>query len=199
LDEPAAKRAPPVPALVKDLPAGLRFSVNLETNLDTRESWVGDPIEGRLGEPLRSSSEVLAPRGARIVGRLVALESHVRPDEGLEVGLDWQQIEVTPNTVLRLRADYSNISMDVTASSNGGGLSSGRGRSRGPVGHGFESQPIGVGERPNAFLLGGSHKSVPKHLQTWWITVPVSKDPAKATIAPPGLAPEPSKPAAPPD
>lgn len=173
LDASSAPKASAIPAQTRELPPGLRFSVDLETPIDTKESWVGDPIVGRLGENLKLSNEMIAPKGARVVGRLVALRAHLSPGEMLEIGFDWQQIEVAPATLLRLRAEFSDTSMDVTA------LSQGRGRG-GPRTMGSAAQsPRSVSERPFVFLLSGAHKKVPRNLITHWITVGLKKEPAK--------------------
>jgi hypothetical protein len=121
---------------------------------------------------MKLSNEVIAPRGSRVVGRLVALRAHLSPDEMLEIGFDWQQIEVAPATVLRLRAEFSDTSMDVTA------LSQGRGRG-GLRTMGSAASPRSVSERPFVFLLPGAHKKVPRNLITHWISVAIKKEPAK--------------------
>jgi hypothetical protein len=162
--------AVPVAPETKDLPSGLHFAVDLETSIDINQSWVGDPIVGRLKDTIKLSNEVLAPKGSKVVGRLVALRTSIRPDERLEVGFNWQQIEVGSATILRLRAEFTDPLRDVTYVS--------RGR-RGSIGVPMKTEVVAVEGRPFVFALAGSHKTLPRNLTTDWITVPLPKETAK--------------------
>jgi hypothetical protein len=170
-DEPITALVPTQVALqTRDLPSGIHFAVDLETPVDITQSWVGDPIIGRLRDTIKLSNEVLAPKGSKVVGRLVALRNNLRPVDQLEVGFDWQQIEVAPATVLRLHAEFTNPFRDVTYSS--------RGR-RGGIAVPLKTELVAVEGRPLVFALAGSHKTVPRNLTTDWITVPLKQEPAK--------------------
>ncbi len=182
LGDAATPKAAAVQPQIQDLPPGLHFSVDLETSIDTKASWVGDPIVGRLGETLKLSNGVVAPRGARVVGRLVALQTHLRPEDRLEVAFNWQQIEVASATVLHLRAEFVDTSMDVTASAGSAGRGRSRSRSALPA---LQSQPKAVEGRPFAFQLSGNHKKVPGNLTTHWVTVALKNDPIKKESASP--------------
>ena len=87
----AVAAAPPVDA---DLPADLSFRARVTTPVDPESSWVGDSVEGVLEEPLRGlDHETLAPKGAKITGRLTRLESVEQPSKELKLAIDWQRID----------------------------------------------------------------------------------------------------------
>ncbi len=68
---PAANTPPRSP-----FPPGLTFNCRIVTPIDSGSS-AGLPIEGILRSPLRGKDKsILAPRGARIHGRLVRLADH---------------------------------------------------------------------------------------------------------------------------
>jgi hypothetical protein len=99
--------SPATPAASKpetDLPAGLTLRVRLASTIDPDSSWVGDPVEGVLEEPLYSAKhELLAAKRARVLGRLVRLQSVEQPAHRLEVAFDWRRIDAG-TTVYRLAA-----------------------------------------------------------------------------------------------
>jgi hypothetical protein len=91
-DSPAA----PAPASKPetDLPAGLTLRVRLASTINPDSSWVGDPVEGLLEEPLYGAKhELLASKRARVLGRLVRLQSVEQPARRLEVAFDWRRID----------------------------------------------------------------------------------------------------------
>lgn len=75
--KPAVKKSTTVPAAetrTVSLPAGSTFEVELATRIHTGESNVGDKIEGKLLQPLRSEDgSTIAPAGALIHGEIAEL------------------------------------------------------------------------------------------------------------------------------
>jgi len=87
-----------------ELPTGLTFRVRLASRIDLDSSWVGDPVEGLLEEPLYGvKHELLAAKRARVLGRLVRLRSVEQPARRVEVAFDWRQIDAGA-TIYRLAA-----------------------------------------------------------------------------------------------
>jgi hypothetical protein len=83
---------------MEDLPRGLLLRVRLTSNIDAKSSWVGDPVEGTLDQPLRRNKQVIAPKGARVEGRITRLLAVELPAPSLEVGIEWRRIIAGPVT-----------------------------------------------------------------------------------------------------
>jgi hypothetical protein len=77
---------------IKDLPRGLLLRIRLASKIDAKSNWVGDPVEGTLDQPLRRNKVLIAPKGARVEGRITRLLAVELPAPSLEVGLEWRRI-----------------------------------------------------------------------------------------------------------
>ncbi len=85
----AAQTSPPSP-----FPAGLTFDCRIVTPIDS-DTAAGRPIEAVLRSPLHGKDKtILAPRGARIHGRLVRLADHKSLLDYFEVGVRLESIEL---------------------------------------------------------------------------------------------------------
>jgi hypothetical protein len=85
---PAAE--PPAP-----LPAGLQFKAHITTPLDSDTAAAGDPIEAVLTTPMRGKKkEVIAPAGALLHGRLRAVKSWTGPFDSLQIGVQFESVEI---------------------------------------------------------------------------------------------------------
>jgi hypothetical protein len=84
--------APPAAAL----PAGLSLDIELTSSLTFGKAAAGDRIEGRLTEPLRDAKarQVLAPAGAKAVGRLTRVELRHSGSGEYTVALRWETLEI---------------------------------------------------------------------------------------------------------
>jgi hypothetical protein len=114
---PAATSAPPVPAPVPaSVPAGLHFRARIITPIDSDTSAAGDPIEAVLLSPIRGKDREWAPHGARLHGRLVALEQRISNQKSFRVSVQFESIDVNGGS-LRLGAapDLSAVSGTPTA------------------------------------------------------------------------------------
>ena len=109
--KPVAKKPVPKKATTKtvpaaetrtvSLPAGSTFEVELATRIHTGESNVGDKIEGKLLQPLRSEDgSTIAPAGALIHGEIAELTraSRSRAEEDrASVKLAFTSVETVAN------------------------------------------------------------------------------------------------------
>ena len=59
---------------VVDLPDDFRVDLSLYTPIDSNQTMVGDQVQLKLDQPIRSGSKVLVPRGALITARVIRLE-----------------------------------------------------------------------------------------------------------------------------
>jgi hypothetical protein len=84
---PAAE--PPAP-----LPAGLHFSAHITTPLDGDTAAAGDLIEAVLTAPIRDKKAVIAPAGAILHGRLRTVRSWIDPFDSLQIGLQFESLEI---------------------------------------------------------------------------------------------------------
>jgi len=77
---------------IEDLPRGLLLRIRLASKIDAKSNWVGDQVEGALDQPLRRNKVVIAPKGARVEGRITRLLAVQLPEPSLEVGIEWRRI-----------------------------------------------------------------------------------------------------------
>jgi hypothetical protein len=89
---PASKPAPdpPIP-----LPAGLRFNARITTPLDADTAAAGDPLEAVLTNPMRDKKkQIIASAGALLHGRLRIVRSWNDPFDSLQIGVQFESIEI---------------------------------------------------------------------------------------------------------
>jgi hypothetical protein len=149
-DSPTTPAAAPKQEV--DLPSGLTLRLRLASTIDPDSSYVGDPVEALLEEPLRGANhEMLAPKRARVLGRLVRLQSVEQPARRLEVAFDWQQVDAGA-TVYRIAAHRQGATDPDSK-------------------HLFDS-PVSVHEEvpSQTFFLKGDHPKVDASFVSRWIT-----------------------------
>jgi hypothetical protein len=96
---PSQSRSSPLPGATA-LPPGLEFRARIVSTIDSDSSAAGDPVEAVLRSPLRDKDKkVLAPEGARLHGRLMALEQSSHPQEYFRVVIEFESIEINGKPV----------------------------------------------------------------------------------------------------
>jgi hypothetical protein len=128
----SAVAASPNDALQSQIVAsGTKFRARLESPLSSERARVGDPVTARLDEPLvAGDGTVVAPRGARLTGRVLEVER-----EGLgRVALLFDQLQINGRaypivtTLLRMQStrvvastveDSEAVATDVYSASSG--------------------------------------------------------------------------------
>jgi hypothetical protein len=99
LPDSNVSRSSPLPGPTA-LPPGLHFKARIVTTIDSDSSAAGDPIEAVLRSPLRDKDKhVLAPAGARLFGRLLALEQRLLPLEYFRFSIQFESIELNGKSV----------------------------------------------------------------------------------------------------
>ncbi len=76
------------------LPPRASLDVTLAEAIDPGQAVLGSRIRGTLAKPLKHGEEIVAPKGANVLGRLVRLEKHDRPVDHYVVGLQFDTLEV---------------------------------------------------------------------------------------------------------
>lgn len=90
------------------LPAGLRFNAHITTSIDPATSAAGDPIEAILTSPMRGKKkEVFAPTGAHLQGRLRTVKWWSDPADALQIGLQFESVEIEGKNVPLNAVTYS--------------------------------------------------------------------------------------------
>lgn len=59
-----------------DFPVGTVFAVKLTSDVDSEVSAVGDPVRATLEESIKQKRQLLFPKGATLLGRIIKLERH---------------------------------------------------------------------------------------------------------------------------
>lgn len=91
----AGSLVPSVSAAVASIPAGLTFDCRILTAIDSDTSAAGDPVEGILRSPIRAQDgSILAPRGARVHGRLLFFAKYSLGNDFFQLGIHLESVEV---------------------------------------------------------------------------------------------------------
>ncbi len=81
-----------------EIPSGLMFECRILTPLDSDSAAAGDPIEALLRSAIRDSTgRTIAPRGARLRGRLTQFTGRPATATGkaaFDIGIQWHTIEL---------------------------------------------------------------------------------------------------------
>ena len=81
------------------LPPGLHFRARIITPIDSDTAAAGDPIEAVLRDPIRDKNKrELAPTGAHLRGRLLALEQRGGSTEYFRISIQFESIELNGKT-----------------------------------------------------------------------------------------------------
>jgi len=75
------------------LPAGLTIPVTLATTITAASARIGDPIFGYLDKAVRISSELTAPRGAELKGRIREFDKLEDVPNSYTVGLEFDELD----------------------------------------------------------------------------------------------------------
>jgi hypothetical protein len=93
-----------------EIPAGLPVTVELTSPpVRSDQAAAGDRIEGRLVNPIRDPIQqtIRVPAGARMIGRLMRVETQWRPSAQVTFALRWETVEVDGTaTPIRLNPNH---------------------------------------------------------------------------------------------
>ena len=98
------------------LPAGLRFNAHITTPLEIETAAAGDPIEAILTSPMRDKKkQIIAPTGALLHGRLRTVKSWNGPSDSIQIGMQFESIEIGGRKVPLSAILYPPRAMYLTA------------------------------------------------------------------------------------
>jgi len=90
----ATEASRPAPAQTSHFAAGTKLRVELDKTIDAKKAKPGDPVLAKTLDELKSESEVVAPRGAKIIGHVVAASPHEKGSPSrLEIAFDKLDLE----------------------------------------------------------------------------------------------------------
>jgi hypothetical protein len=150
---------------------GTKLRVELDKTIDAKKAKPGDPVLVKTLDEMKSGGEVVAPRGSKIIGHVVAASAHEKGSPSrLEIAFDKFDMEhgteapmkATVQALAKPAANPSMATGDANPAPSGGapmGPSSTRGGM--PQGGGGAGQP---GVAPNAGTMGspgGASDGVP--------------------------------------
>ncbi|HXZ32252.1 MAG TPA: hypothetical protein VEH30_08220 [Terriglobales bacterium] len=137
--------------------AGTQFRAELDKTLDAKKLKPGDPVHAKTMDELKSGTEVIAPRGAKIVGHVVAANPHEKDAPSrLEIAFDKLQLgngsEIPLKaTIQALAKPLNNVPPGPDNMSTPMGGSAPMGTNRGGMQPGTMGQPASL---PNPGTMG---------------------------------------------
>jgi hypothetical protein len=150
--EPARRVAAKLPP---EVPDWLPFSMELVTPVDSDSAAVGDRFTARLASPIVDGRRMIAPKGARIEGRVSRVDVGYWPKELVAIGLTPESIEIKGAAVpFAARLD---LRTPIVAKQQ---------KQR----KGLEFYLPDPGQLPHDFRLPGSHNVLAKGFTSMWLT-----------------------------
>lgn len=99
--------APPPGTVEFQVPPGLTFPVSLAAAVDLTQARVGDPIQGSLDADVRDKHGLVAPKGARLLGRVRLIQQGQGPAASyLIAGFEFTDLEFADSSGLRRHAPF---------------------------------------------------------------------------------------------
>jgi hypothetical protein len=142
-------------SVAEAIPTWIRFKMELTAPIESETAAHGDPFHARLAEPLLDGKRTLAPKGARVEGRLSAL--HIDYGQHPET---W--FGLTPETI-EIRGE--KVPFPARLSVNPSGQAALRGK-------GMRIYLPAPGEHSGMFQVTGAHAVLRRGLISEWVTVP---------------------------
>lgn len=143
---------------------GTELRVELEKTVDAKKAKAGDPLMAKTMDELKSGTEVIAPRGAKIIGHVVAAAPHEKNSpSSLEIAFD--KLEVGNGSEIPLKASIQALEKPANyapmASDNMGGQQAGNAPMGSGTGRVSGMTPGGMGQP-----AGGSNPGYPGNAGT---------------------------------
>jgi hypothetical protein len=135
------------------LPPGLNLELSLTKPLEPASAAAGDLLEAVLVRDVRARGELLAPKGARVTGRLLAVQQHLAPRAYGMVSLEFDRLE-GPSLEAEFRARLELL----------GGIVAGARRQTDVVATSTEQE--------SAILFNGRLLRLPRGFRMLWRTLP---------------------------
>ncbi|HEY0083926.1 MAG TPA: hypothetical protein VGB61_14200 [Pyrinomonadaceae bacterium] len=120
--------------------SGTQLSAQLEQTLDARKARIGDRVVLRTTETLKSNGQVVAKRGARLVGRVTDVQQRTKSNAESRIGLVFDRLEsgslvapisATITSITQASADARTADADFGAEADARAASSTRSSSGG--------------------------------------------------------------------
>lgn len=125
---PAQQNSSPAEPNASRFAPGAELRVELEKTIDAKKVKPGDPIMAKTMDELKSGNQVIAPRGAKVIGHVVAAEPHEKDSPShLEIAFD--KLEAGNGSEIPLKASIQAMEKPASyapmASDNMGGQQAG--------------------------------------------------------------------------
>ena len=148
------------PERVLDLPHGLHLRVELDTPIIEGQSAVGDPVTAILKKDVKLGTGLVAPKGAFVHGRIIALRRQNSQQPGWVIGFHFSEME-WENT-------RANFSAELTGVPTVHSVASGSGVLRAAIAQ--------AARETGSFFLPGYRLSVRRGFPMEWRTRPMESE-----------------------
>jgi hypothetical protein len=93
--EPPVSDAPALPSPVSEirLPAGLSLELELDSEVDSQNSFVGDIVKAKVRRDAKKNGILHVPKGATVTGRIIRMERSAGRARGIILGLQFRSLE----------------------------------------------------------------------------------------------------------
>ena len=106
---------PPLRTVEFQIPQGLTFPISLAAAVDLAQARVGDLIRGSLDADVKDKHDVVAPKGAQLLGRVRLIEQGQGPIGSYFIaGFEFTDLEFTDSSGFRHHAPYYAFFRDCT-------------------------------------------------------------------------------------
>jgi hypothetical protein len=124
---------------------GTELRAELDKTVDTKKVKPGDAVHARSLDELKSGTEVVAPRGAKIIGHVVAASPHEKDTPSrLEIAFD--KVELGNGSEIPIKATIQALENPIN------NIATGADNTGYPMG---SNAPMGAGNRSGGMVPGG--------------------------------------------
>ncbi len=93
---------------------GVQLRLELDRTIDAKKAKVGDPVEAKMMDELMAGDQVVAPRGAKVIGHLAEATAHDK-DTPSTLGIVFDKMVMPNNTEVPLSGSIQAIGKPETS------------------------------------------------------------------------------------
>jgi hypothetical protein len=121
----AAQTPPPTSGTTQRFAPGSTLRAELDKTIDAKKASAGEPVLAKTMDELKSGNEVVAPRGAKIIGHVVAATPHEKNSPStLEIAFD--KLDLGNGTEIPMKASIQALSKPQSYNMQPGGDNTGQ-------------------------------------------------------------------------
>jgi hypothetical protein len=110
--------------------ASISIPAFLDSTLDSKKRAAGDEVDAKAAAPLELSNGIVIPRGAKIVGHVIASKARSKGDSESSLNIVFEKVTLADGTVLNIKGYIQAVAPNPEIGESGGGVDYGNSLNR---------------------------------------------------------------------